>query len=364
MLSKIRAMFVGQLLDEEKRIALQFDVAYFLFFAISFCMAIENFFTGNIILFFVTLLFSTLSMLNFGLSRLNKKCSDVTRFLFAVEGIAFLTFFIYSGSIKEFSIIWVCLLPSFCTLLYRRRHTTIICSIQFVIIAFFMWIPYGNSLLLYRYSTEFRIRFPLAFLAFYALAITIETIRLYTYRESMRHRNIEADLGVMDKLFPGFYSKHGLKCYIDKHDAEREKYRNNSDMQKEKRKDVSVLVFDVKNFKKINEVAGTAAGDEILTEIANIFNSEMNCPIFRIGGDSLAAIDDRDILTEKKAHKLAEQYEKLDFKTDGYVFKIKVTVGLAIAPYTMDLKSVFEEAYNLQKRASKKGGGSVCVKHL
>ncbi len=65
------------------------------------------------------------------------------------------------------------------------------------------------------------------------------------------------------------------------------KYKNNVEEEK-----VSLIVFDVNDFKLINDTYGHSEGDRILTEVAKILKEyyQEYGRVYRIGGDEFAAI--------------------------------------------------------------------------
>lgn len=76
-------------------------------------------------------------------------------------------------------------------------------------------------------------------------------------------------------------------AYIEKlNDLERSSLMDHS---------ICVLVFDIDNFKKVNDTKGHMAGDIILKQAAeilmNLFQSEATS-VFRIGGDEFAVLAD------------------------------------------------------------------------
>lgn len=69
------------------------------------------------------------------------------------------------------------------------------------------------------------------------------------------------------------------------------------DNAREARRDVSVLVFDIDNFKRFNDEHGHESGDEILCEAVRLLQSVIRPTdtVYRIGGDEFAVIfDDPD----------------------------------------------------------------------
>lgn len=72
-------------------------------------------------------------------------------------------------------------------------------------------------------------------------------------------------------------------------------------------KNLTVLIFDVDNFKKINDEFGHLVGDKVLIEIANIFKNTFrnSDTLVRWGGDEFVALLPR--IQKEKAYKLTKE---------------------------------------------------------
>lgn len=107
-----------------------------------------------------------------------------------------------------------------------------------------------------------------------------------------------------------------------------------------------LFVFDIDNFKKINDTRGHAFGDEVLRNIGLRLRTEFRSSdiIGRAGGDEfilfLKDIRDEEIL-KKEAAKVAGLFK--DFKVGQYT-KYSVTASIGCAVYPRDADS-FEELY-------------------
>ena len=106
MLREAQRNFEKQLVDDNRRIDIQFLIAYFLFFVIAIVMSIVNFLTGNVLLMAMTLAFATLCIFNFALSRISSKCATVASLIFCVEFFAlFVQNSIHSVKPSRFSLL-------------------------------------------------------------------------------------------------------------------------------------------------------------------------------------------------------------------------------------------------------------------
>lgn len=97
-------------------------------------------------------------------------------------------------------------------------------------------------------------------------------------------------------------------------------------------KDLTILIFDIDNFKKINDEFGHLVGDKVLIEVANIFKSTFrNSDILvRWGGDEFVALLPK--IKEEKAYRLTKKLSQ-NINNNETLFnllkqKITISVGL------------------------------------
>ena len=96
---------------------------------------------------------------------------------------------------------------------------------------------------------------------------------------------------------------------------------------------VSVVMLDLDDFKRVNDIHGHAVGDNVLAEVADVLRAGIrdNDAVFRIGGEEFAIIAPSvDLSTaEKLARRLAADVATAEFDAVG---KVTVSVGVAIGP--------------------------------
>ena len=99
------------------------------------------------------------------------------------------------------------------------------------------------------------------------------------------------------------------------------------------RESVAVLMVDIDDFKKVNDVFGHAVGDEVLEELAGhlratVRSSDVVC---RIGGEEFAVIVPRSARDRVLilANRLAQRLEQAELQLAG---KIAVSIGIAQGP--------------------------------
>ncbi len=105
-----------------------------------------------------------------------------------------------------------------------------------------------------------------------------------------------------------------------------------------------IVIFDINDFKTINDTYGHLEGDEILRCTAKLISEvfgEPGCNVYRIGGDEFAVI--AEDFSEKRIFMLLEKLEKIErggnkFSTSkGYAFAGRLPMGTVF----------FKEAFSL-----------------
>ena len=96
---------------------------------------------------------------------------------------------------------------------------------------------------------------------------------------------------------------------------------------------VSVLMLDIDDFKRVNDVFGHGAGDEILRSLAETLKDAVRASdvVYRLGGEEFAVViaSRSPESAERLAHRLVERVEAAEFDPAG---RITISVGLARGP--------------------------------
>ena len=128
----------------------------------------------------------------------------------------------------------------------------------------------------------------------------------------------------------------------------------------------SLCLFDIDNFKEINDRYGHAAGDEVLEEIGNIVRAELrsNDIAGRLGGDEFCFVlpgADHDEAA-RVAERMRQRLSTLAFGIDsGSPFSVTATFGVAQSLPDIDAKDLMEAADRSLYRAKSAGRNRVCV---
>ena len=262
--------------DDKRRRAV-FCIVVSALSVISLAMSIINIFTDERILMIVTLAFSLISLLNVLFVVFFKKIEKPICIAFMLEDLALLTFFIVSGIPNGFSAIWVCLIPNFAMFLFGFKIGCGFSASMFLILIFFFWIPFGQSLLQYSYTSEFMLRFPVLYLAVFFVAVLMEIIRGETQKQLEESKRQYRFLYRHDAL-TGLYNRYGISEYMDVRMTGNDK--------------AAVIIVDIDDFKSINDSYGHEFGDEVLMRVAQRLPELMcdECHCCRWGGEEFLLI--------------------------------------------------------------------------
>jgi len=97
---------------------------------------------------------------------------------------------------------------------------------------------------------------------------------------------------------------------------------------------LSVVMFDVDHFKRVNDTWGHPAGDEVLARVGQILRSHTREQVdtaARYGGEEfILLLPETDLMgAQHVAEKISAKLRDQDFVTDGQTFKVTQSVGIA-----------------------------------
>jgi diguanylate cyclase len=127
---------------------------------------------------------------------------------------------------------------------------------------------------------------------------------------------------------------------------------------------VTVLVWDIDHFKRINDSYGHRAGDRALREVAKCFAARLRSTdeLARYGGEEFVMLLIGTRLPEatQKAEALREAVESLRFHFRGKPVRVTISCGMTELRAGDDANQVFDRADTALYRA-KSGGRNLCV---
>ena len=132
-------------------------------------------------------------------------------------------------------------------------------------------------------------------------------------------------------------NRRSLKTYI-------QRYIEKADKQKE---NFCVVIFDLDNFKHINDTYGHEVGDEVLKTAAEVIQKSISLEdkVFRWGGEEfLLILNTNKILAEKIANRIRVNLAAQVFEKDGEEFFVTLTGGLSVYETGRDYTEMFVEA--------------------
>lgn len=127
---------------------------------------------------------------------------------------------------------------------------------------------------------------------------------------------------------------------------------------------LSLAIWDVDFFKKVNDTYGHKAGDKVLKTIAQLLVQRIRNTDFmaRIGGEEFVMLlpGTKEEETLRLVNELRKQVEECGFHYHGTAVKITISCGVSSFHADDTLEQVFERADKALYRA-KKGGRNQCV---
>lgn len=130
--------------------------------------------------------------------------------------------------------------------------------------------------------------------------------------------------------------------------------------------DLTVIMMDLDNFKKINDTYGHAIGDKVLIEFTNIVNKQLEGKhIFgRLGGEEFAVIFEN--ISENEAYELSDkiraEIQKATIKENDLEINFTTSVGLSRKNNFQTLDEILKEADFLLYEAKNRGRNRI-VRH-
>jgi diguanylate cyclase (GGDEF)-like protein len=108
---------------------------------------------------------------------------------------------------------------------------------------------------------------------------------------------------------------------------------------------VSIILFDIDNFKKVNDNYGHEAGDKVLKRVAKVTQERLRnyCTLARYGGEEFIIIIPE--ASSAETYVIADQIRELIDETKILIstdYRISVTVSLGVAEYHPDIDATID----------------------
>ena len=350
LINAFKTRFSSTIIKEETRLSLQARIIYAAFALVAFVMSVLNIFTKQWPLLVATGAFFLLSTVNV-LMTFRKSLEKKAMFMFAAELIILFSFFIITGGTDNFSIVWLLLLPSLGLYFFGREYGTLICIIIMCIMLACFYVPAISSFCT-SYGSTWNLRFPVVFVATYAVSFLLETIRTALSKELRRQRNIINDQKNHDQL-TGLKNRYALRELAD----------NISGIPFEI---FGATILDIDFFKKFNDNYGHYVGDEVLKELSSTVSEALpeNASLYRWGGEEFVIIFSDGTNALEKSEFVMNTVRNATFHIGGKDFKITCSFGLATcdretAANNFDALLIAADSYLYNAKQS----GRNCIKY-
>lgn len=323
-ISKIWNRHLAKLVNDDLKQYYNFSIISYLMGITNFVMAIINIITKNIVLAYTTIIFG-ITCTVFAILMTKRKVQSITfMYIISICMLVFLNFFTITGMAEGFSSLWMLLYP-ICTLfIFEKKDGTILSAVQLVVLIFFFYTPWGQSLLQYQYTTPMLNRFPILYLFIYAIALYIESCREYTYNAMVLAKEQYQQMYNRDAL-TGIYNRYGFNGFIDE-----------SFNKLQATEPIALLIIDIDHFKYINDWYGHSTGDIILRCVSETISNTIaeKGIVCRWGGEEFAILlTDGKYCSEYEAitENIRKTVQEKEFHAYDNSIKVTVSIGGALS---------------------------------
>lgn len=335
-----------KLIDDAYRYYLQLAAISILLGFTALAMCIMNIVTQKHEMTIVTLVFAVICFINFVLILRSRHASTGNYLVFEVSVLTLFTYFLITGGASGFSPMWICVLPACGILLLGKKRGVIVCTLMLVEMIFLLWLPLGQGLLMYQYTPEFCMRFPVLYSSFFAAGYFFEIIRKVTSQELQEAQDKYRALSYIDPL-----TRVPNRLWFD--DSVRR-------WKREVGHQCGFLMVDIDRFKSLNDQYGHLFGDIVLIRIASALktNAGATASFCRWGGEEFMAMlpnCGEDELRET-AEKMRHAVEGMEFShPEGGSIRSTVSIGAIFIPEPKNiddnlvLKRVDEALYQAKR---------------
>jgi diguanylate cyclase (GGDEF)-like protein len=187
----------------------------------------------------------------------------------------------------------------------------------------------------------------------------LNTIRkeIETLQVSIEKREINLKNSAITDSLTGVYNRKGLELFLIRAGKKYELFDNYN---------FSIVIFDIDNFKRINDTYGHIFGDRVLKLICKMFieNTDKNDQIFRYGGEEFIILLQNKNRKEgfkigNRLRKIAGKMEFIHPSDKEEIIKITVSGGVAEYEKGMDIEQLIKKADVLLYKAKNNGKNKI-----
>lgn len=169
-----------------------------------------------------------------------------------------------------------------------------------------------------------------------------------------RHLKIEKlkNAAVIDPL-TGCYNRRGFESQIERYIAGALRHKNN----------LSVFMFDLDHFKKVNDTYGHLAGDKVLQEVSSLVQKNMRTGdiLSRYGGEEFIAVLPETDKTRamELADRLRIKISNMRIMHDGNLIEVTASFGVSALGKSTDMTQMIQDADTMLYKAKLNGRNTV-----
>lgn len=197
-----------------------------------------------------------------------------------------------------------------------------------------------------------------------------------------QHRPDENELVSLESLCAAlvFPLRNALKYYAALHAAQHDPLtgvRNRASLQSILDRDMqsahrmqqplSVIMFDVDHFKKMNDTYGHVAGDKVLVEVAKMIEGRLRSmdAVFRYGGEEFCiSLPNTDAhQAQLVSERLRQAVENLTVNFEGHFIRLTASLGVAVLQPGEQQQNFLQRADQALYEAKNSGRNQVCLAH-
>ncbi|MBQ0008674.1 MAG: GGDEF domain-containing protein [Firmicutes bacterium] len=321
---KIIEIIKDLLLDKQKYEKLVKLASYAVLFSVLVVMTIMNVFKlsdtsqNYALLTYTTGSMAVLLLINFVVTLFSRLGTKICAGLFAFELVGMFAIFLVTGVPDGFSALWIALLPITSMIFFGRMWGSIISGFMFIVLILCFWTPVGHYIIQYNgYGATFKTRFPVLYLAFFAVAFILETIQIYQFSALEKINRINEGYSTHDGL-TGLFNRKGFYDLLE------------IELKKKTYNKIGFIIFDLDFFKKLNDTYGHVAGDEVLIEFAKLIEEKLSNSLAtcRWGGEEFLVCYVDDQIKKADLDEFKKEIEKHEFVSDDQIMKTTVSGGV------------------------------------
>lgn len=312
--------FKDSLLDKEKYTRLVRLIAYVALFAVALFMTVLNLVQYGLKdpLTLTTGIFAIALIPDFLLTYFSKVGKKIAAVLFFFEFIIMFAMFLYTGKPEGFSAIWIALVPISCMIFYGRTMGSIVTGIMFVILVLAFYTPLGKMVGMYPdYTQTFKVRFPILYVAFYLIALFLESIQQYQFQALEEVNTLNEGYSTHDGL-TGLFNRKGFYDLLE------------TELKTRTYNKIGFIIFDLDFFKSLNDTYGHLAGDEVLIELSEIIKDKLGNSLAqcRWGGEEFLVCYVDDQIKKADLEEFRKSVESHKFVFNEKTMKTTISGGV------------------------------------